>query len=150
MAGANDVAGSDNANPQLVIVFVHKLRCELRLTASSMARSTLEEYGFPAVEFKIYGCPSRHSLEDHPLDQSACTRQVTQLFSRHESLSHHRIKSHARQRHSPAWFGQEKRRRRPAHHQNGAAHFRAKFASPAHLGAGTQEVCARPCYCPWS
>src|SRR5437868_2639123 len=35
MAGANDVAGSDNANPQLVIVFVHKLRCELRLTASS-------------------------------------------------------------------------------------------------------------------
>src|SRR6266853_1469297 len=82
MAGANDVAGSDNANPQLVIVFVHRLRCELRLTAAAMARSTLEQYGFPAVEFKIYGCPSRHSLEDHPLDQSACARQVTELFSR--------------------------------------------------------------------
>src|SRR5437870_4676560 len=108
-----------------------------------MARSTLEQYGFPPVEFKTYRCPSRHSLEDHPLDQSACARQVTQLFSRHESLSHHRIKSHARQRHSPAWFGQEKRRRRPAHHQNGAAHFCAKFVStaPALAAASASTVC---------
>src|SRR6266567_5033841 len=111
-----------------------------------MARSTLEEYGFPAVEFKIDGCPSRHCIEDHPLDQSACARQVTQLFSRHESLSHHRIKSHARQRHSPAWFGQEKRRRRPARDENGAAHFCAKLASSADLGAGTEEIRTRSRY----
>jgi hypothetical protein len=106
MAGANDVAGSDDANPQLVIVFVHTLRRELRLTASS-------DGAFNSRGIRL---PKASLLQDHPLDQSACARQVTQLFSRHESLSHHRIKGHARQRHSPAWFGQEKRRRRPAHH----------------------------------
>ncbi len=35
MTGANDVARSDNANAHFVIVSVHKLRYELRLTASS-------------------------------------------------------------------------------------------------------------------
>ena len=77
-----------------------------------------------------------------PLDLPARTRQVTPLFSRHESLSHHRIKSGARQRDSPARFGQEERWCRPAHHENGAAHFRAKFEAPAYLGAGAEEVCA--------
>ena len=66
------------------------------------------------------------------------------FFQRNESLQHHRIKSSARQRYSPAWSGQEKRRRGPAHHQNGSAHFRAQLASPADLGAGAKEVCAHP------
>jgi len=35
MACANDVARSDNANAHFVIVSVHKLRYELRLTASN-------------------------------------------------------------------------------------------------------------------
>ena len=63
-------------------------------------------------------------------------------FFPHESLSHHRIKSGARQRDSSARFGQEERRCRPAHHENGAARFRAQFASPADLGARAEEVCA--------
>jgi hypothetical protein len=64
-------------------------------------------------------------------------------FFRDESLSHHRIQSGARQRDSPARFGQEERRCRPTHHENGAAHFRAQFAASAYLGAGVEEIC--PC-----
>jgi hypothetical protein len=80
--------------------------------------------------------------KNDPLDLKAQRQQVTRLFSRHESLSRHRIQSGARQRDSPAWFGQEERWCRPAHHENGAAHFRAQFAAPAYLGAGAEEVCA--------
>jgi len=40
------------------------------------------------------------------------------FFRDYESLSHHRIQSGARQRDSPARFGQKERWRRPAHHQN--------------------------------
>src|ERR1043166_436700 len=69
---------------------------------------------------------------------------LASFLRRNESLQHHRIKSSTRQRHSPARSGQEKRRRRPAHHKNGAARFRAQLASPADLGAGAKEVCAHP------
>ena len=57
------------------------------------------------------------------------------FFQRNEGLQHHRIKSSPRQRYSPAWSRQEKRRRRPAHYESGAAHLRSELASPADLGA---------------
>jgi hypothetical protein len=60
-----------------------------------------------------------------------------------KNLRHHRIQSHAWQRYSPAWFGQEKRRCGPARNEKCAACLRAEFASPAHLGARAREVCAR-------
>jgi len=89
-------------------------------------------HGAPTVlgTIRLTGAPSDGSLGG--------------FFRRNESLHHHRIKSSTRQRHSPAWSGQEKRRRRPAHHENGAAHFRAQLASSADLGAGAKEVCAHP------
>src|SRR4029078_1229113 len=71
-------------------------------------------------------------------------------FLRHESLSYHRIQSGARQRDSPARLGQEERRCRPPRHEDGAAHFRAKFATPAYLGAGIEEVRAYSRYRAWS
>ena len=104
-------------------------------------RSTQGATAWAAVDFDLTARkPSL--LGGCPLDASIGTRQVTRLFSRNESLSNHRIQSGTGQRDSPARFGQEERRCRPAHHENGPAHFRAKFAAPAYLGAGAEEVCA--------
>jgi len=58
-----------------------------------------------------------------------------------KSLHHHGFPGHARQRHSPSWYGEEKRRSRAARDKKCAACFRAEFAPTADLGAGTEEVC---------
>ena len=115
-----------------------QLRVQPRpITAGRMNRRASGEPGGRAL--------SSRAIVNEPLDLEVQRRQVTRLFSQHEGLQHHRIQSGTRQRDSPARFGQEKRWRRPAHHENGAAHFRAKFAAAAYLGAGAEEVrsCSR-------
>ena len=84
------------------------------------------------------------------LDLHVHRRQVKRLFSRNESLSHHRIQNGAGKRDSPAGLGQEKRRCGPAYHENGAAQFRAQFEVSAYLGAGAEEICACSCHSAWS
>ena len=67
------------------------------------------------------------------------------FFCDHESLSNYRIQSRARQRDSPARFGQEEGRCRPACHEDGATRFRAESAAPTYLGTRIEEVraCSR-------
>ena len=57
-----------------------------------------------------------------------------------ESLHHHRIEAHPRQRHSPPRYGQEKRGRRPARDQECVAPVRSQSARTPDLGAGAEKV----------
>jgi len=114
-----------------------------------MARSTLEEYGFPAVEFKITGCPSRHSLRIIHLTR-ALVRGRLRSFFRDMKVVTHRIQRAMRAASFTGGFGQEKRRRgRPAHHQNGPRIFRAKLRHQRIWVPELKNLCASA-YCPWS
>src|ERR1017187_8786399 len=66
-----------------------------------------------------------------------------------QSLQHHRIKSHTRQRDSPTRYGQEKGRRRASRHEKRPACVLSEFAPASCLGAGAQEIRAYPRYCSW-
>src|SRR5438105_13236848 len=88
------------------------------------------------------------ATDQHPLDRLAGTRQFTRRFSFSyvTNLQYYGIKSHARQRYSPARPGKEERRRRAAYYEKRDAHFRTEPAAPAYLGACAEEVCTRSRY----
>src|SRR5437867_7514001 len=96
---------------------VDLLWCELTLTASSDRAFNAFGRAHHSVcaEASCRGLPALPKGTNDLLDARTETPQVMRLFSQHENLSHHRIKSHARQRDSSARFGQEKRWRGPAH-----------------------------------
>jgi hypothetical protein len=62
-----------------------------------------------------------------------------------QSLQHHWIPRHARQRHSSSWYGEEKRRRRSPRDEKCATRISSKPARTQGLGAGAEKIRAHPC-----
>jgi hypothetical protein len=150
MASTNDIARSDNPNPQFVIIFVQGL-CEILILQSRLVLVRAKFDRLCQLRVQTMNFPTRRirRIINIHLTGELMRGSLRAYFLRlyHvQSLQHHGIESHARQRHPPARPGQKERRRGPTHHENGAAHFRAEPPAPAHLGARAKEVCARSRY----
>lgn len=65
---------------------------------------------------------------------------LSRPFPRYESLQYYRIQTVPREHYSPAWFGQEKGRGRPARNQERAPGIFPEFARTSDLGAGIEEI----------